>query len=83
MNINQVGLYNQNSEKLNKSSNKPSQAGSILQGSHIMVGQSSIQNALASSQNTYGKSQGTGEQAFVVQDEKKKNVTECFEDIKE
>lgn len=82
MNINQVGLYNQNSEKLNKSSNKPSQAGSILQGSHIMVGQSSIQNALASSQNTYGKSQGTGEQAFVVQDEKKKNVTECFEDIK-
>lgn len=81
MNINQVGLYNQKSEKLNKSSNKPSQTGAIAQGSHITVGQSRIQNEIASSNNTYGKTQGRDEQASAVKEEKK-STEKCFEDIK-
>ena len=65
MNINQIGLYNQGSEKSNKVSNKSSGIGETAKSSHITVGQSSIQNAIASSSNTYGK---TPEANAVLQD---------------
>ncbi|WP_242939716.1 DUF6240 domain-containing protein [[Clostridium] polysaccharolyticum] len=82
MNINQVGLLNQSSEKSNKVSNRPSDVLETKKSSHITVGQSSIQNALASSCNTYGKTSLAEGKASGKQEVKNKEAIECFEDIK-
>ena len=71
MNINQVGLYSQGSEKSNNVSNKSYAAVETVKSSHITVGQSSIQNALASSCNTYQKNSGVQEAVSVKQEVKK------------
>lgn len=82
MNVNQIGLYNQNSDQSKKVSAKTAGSSETIKGSHIRVGQSSIQNAIASSSSVYGKGsnvQGTTETSG---DSKSKSMSECFEDIK-
>lgn len=81
MNINQIGLYNQGSEKSNKVSNKSSGIGETAKSSHITVGQSSIQNAIASSSNTYGKTPEAEGKESAKQDVKSKKTAEYFNDI--
>ncbi len=80
MNINQVGLYGQVPEKSNKVSKKSYCIGEVPKGSHISVGQSDIQNALASANNTYEKNVGV-EEGVSVKHEKNKNTAEYFNDI--
>ena len=81
MNINQIGLYNQGSEKSNKVSNKSSGIGEPVKSSHITVGQSSIQNAIASSCNTYGKTPRADGNGSAKQDVISKTTAEYFNDI--
>lgn len=80
MNINQIGLYGQDSKQSNKVSNQTYGAGEVQKSSHIRVGQSSIQNALASSSNIYSKEQNSQESAC-TEEVKEKKAAESFEDI--
>ena len=82
MNVNQIGLYNKNSEQSNKVSSKTIGTQETVKSSHIKVGQSSIQNALASSSSVYGKGSNTQESTQASGDNDKKDVSECFKDIK-
>lgn len=81
MNINQIGVNNQGSEKSNKVSTKFFGIAEPAKSSYIKVGQSRIQNALASSSNTYGKTSEAEDSKSVAEDQKKKNTTEYFDDI--
>lgn len=81
MNINQIGLYSQNSDKSNKVSSQVQSTGEAMKSSHIKVGQSSIQNALATSNSTYGKS--VSDNKTICQEEiAEKSAAESFEDVK-
>lgn len=82
MNINQIGLYNQSSDQSNRVSGKTAGSSETVKSSHIRVGQSSIQNALASSSSVYGKGSGIQESAQASGEKDKKNAAECFEDMK-
>lgn len=83
MNINQIGVYNHSSEKSKKASTKTVGVGETANSSHITVGQSSIQNAIASSCNTYGKSSEADSGTSVAKEQKKKDTAEYYEDIKD
>lgn len=80
MNINQIGLYGQSSDQSNKVSSQVQSTDEAVKSSHIKVGQSSIQNALATSNYTYGKS--TGNNQVGAEKAAEKSAAENFEDVK-
>lgn len=82
MNINQIGLYNQNSNKSNKVPSRTPDIGTTAKSPHIRVGKSRIQNALASSSNIYGRNPGAENYVNATEESIAKNAAEHFEDIK-